>query len=194
VRGAYLDVFAVVPLEESAQPLHPMTRAECAEYRRDCFDLLRARGYVVSSEEPADYLVRSLDLVHHGPYGTYPRFGGGDATGIPVPLFSLVYHDAILLPWEMGDDGGWGIPKGDAGWLHGLLHAGLPYLGFAPSDTYLARVRDMLALNRRLAFVEMVNCEFLDDARRQQRATYADGTTVTVDFDTQTYAIEPPLP
>src|SRR5690606_34520585 len=64
VKGAYLDVFAVVPLEESWRGALPITRAECAVYRRDCCELLKARGYVVSSEEPADYLVKTLHLVH----------------------------------------------------------------------------------------------------------------------------------
>ncbi|MGI6459058.1 MAG: DUF5696 domain-containing protein [Candidatus Hydrogenedentales bacterium] len=191
VRGAYLDVFAVVPLEESTLPAHPLTRSDCARYRRDCFDLLRARGYVVSSEEPADYLVRSLDLVHHGPYATYPHIGGGDATGIPVPLLNLVYHDSILLPWEMGDQGGWGIPRADAGWLHCLLNAGLPYVGPGASPDRIARVRMAAALAQRLAFQEMLDHELLDGSIRKQRATYADGTTVTVDFDARSYVIEP---
>lgn len=193
VRGAYLDVFAVVPLEESGLSAHPITRSDCARYRRECFDLLRARGYVVSSEEPADYLIRSLDLVHHGPYATYPNIGGGDASGIPVPLFNLVYHDSLLLPWEMGDNGGWGVPKSDAAWLHCLLNAGLPYVGPGASAEQIARVNKAVALAQRLGLQEMVNHELLDASTRKQRTTYADGTTVTVDFDAKTYEISPAL-
>ena len=189
VQGAYLDVFAVVPLEQSHQPLHPVSRSECAAYRRECFYLLRARGYVVSSEEPADYLVRSLDLVHHGPYATYPNIGGGDASGIPVPLFSLVYHDSILLPWEMGSDGGWGIPRGDQGKLHCVLNAGLPYIHPGANSEYIGELDKVTALNTHCAHLEMTNHEFLNDTRRQQRASYSDGTLVTVDFDAGTYEI-----
>ena len=36
---------------------------------------------------------------------------------------------------------------------------------------------------------EMVNHGFLDGSYRKQRANYADGTTVTVDLDANTYAI-----
>lgn len=191
VKGAYLDVFSVVPLEESNAPAHPVTRSECAHYRQQSFDLLRARGYVVSSEEPTDYLAPHLDLVHHGPYGTYPRYGGGDARGIPIPLWNLVYQDCLLLPWEMGEDGGWGIPKGDAGWLHCLLNAGMPYVGLGPDEAQVARVQEACALNQRLASQEMVNHEFLDASHRKQRTTFADGTTVTIDLDAKTYAIAP---
>lgn len=189
-EGAYLDVFAVVDLDESFQPAHPMTREDCAKFRRSCFDLLRARGYVMSSEEPVDYAIPSLDLVHHGPYPTAPNLGGGGPVGVPAPLFSLVYHDAILLPWDMGEDGGWGIPNGDAGRLHCLLNAGLPYVGPGASETDVKRVNEAAVLAGRLAHQEMVNHEFLNPSRRQQRTTYADGTKITVDFDSKDYTIE----
>jgi len=192
VRGAYLDVFSVVPPEESAQPAQPVTRAECAQYRRECFDLLRARGYVVSSEEPTDYLAGTLDLVHHGPYWLTPSLGGGKAIGIPVPLWGLVYHDSLLIPWGMSEDGGWGIPEGDAGRLHCLLNAGMPYVHPGAGEEMIARVKEACELNRHCATSEMVNHEFLDapESYRRQRAAYANGTVVTVDFDTKQYTIE----
>ncbi|MCK5861866.1 MAG: hypothetical protein KAH38_05240 [Candidatus Hydrogenedentes bacterium] len=190
VRGAYLDVFAVVPLEESFQSATPVTRTECARYRRDCFDLLRARGYVVSSEEPADYLVASLDLVHHAPYPTYPNIGGGDACAVPVPLFSLVYHDSILIPWSMGEEGGWGIPNGDSGRLHCMLNAGLPYLSPHADTEQIQQTLEIAALAEHCTFLEMTRHEFLGEGYRHQKTTYSDGTTVVVDFDSGETAVD----
>jgi hypothetical protein len=189
VKGAYLDVFSVVPLEESAQPSQPMTRSECARYRLECFDLLRARGYVVSSEEPVEYTVNALDLVHHAPYATYPHIGGGEACAIPIPLFNLVYHDALLVPWEFGENGGWGVPQGDAAWLHCLLHAGLPYLHPLASEELIARILEAAAWSETCAFSEMTHHEFLDGDWRKQRAVYANGASVTVDFDSKEYEL-----
>ena len=192
VRGAYLDVFSVVPPEESAQRGQPVTRAECAQYRRQCFDVLRARGYVVSSEEPTDYLVGALDLVHHAPYWLTPGLDSGDAIGICVPLFNLVYHDSLLIPWSMGEGGGWGIPKSDAGRLHCLLNAGMPYVWPGADDKTIAQVKEACELNRRCATSEMVNHEFLDapGGFRRQRTTFANGVAVTVDFDSKAYEIK----
>jgi len=190
VRGAYLDVFSVVPLEESAQRAHPMTRTECARARRECFDLLRARGYVVSSEEPTDYLMPTLDLVHHAPYPTAPNIGGGEPVAVPVPLFNLVYHGAVLMPWSMSEDGGWGIPNGDAGRLHCLLNAGLPYVGTGADAKAIERVQEAAALAQRCGTLEMVNHEFLNESRRRQRTTFSDGTRVTVDFETKEHRID----
>ena len=189
VKGAYLDVFSVVPLEESALPLHPLTRTDCARYRRECFDLLRARGYVVSSEEPTDYLTRSLDLVHHAPYPVRGENGEGTAIGVPVPLFNLVYHDSILTPWSMTEDGGWGIPDGDAGRLHCMLNAGLPYLGMSPTDEQLTQVRAALELAQQCGTTEMMSHQFLENGWRTQRTTFSNGYTVTVHFDDKRYAV-----
>ena len=151
----------------------------------------------MSSEEPADYLVRTLHLFHHGPYYCQPASDKGEAPGIAIPLLNLVYHDSILLPWNMGEGGGWGIPASDAGFLHCLLNAGLPYVGagmpFQGVDVVnkeVARVNEAADLAQRCGLSEMVNHEFLDDTYRKQRTTFANGTRVTVDFDAKTYAID----
>ena len=192
VRGAYLDVFAVVPPDECYNPEHPVTRKQCLQYRGDCFDFIRTQVGVVSSEEPADWAIPHLDLVHHAPFALNPNPGRGPAMGIPVPLFSLVYHDAIFIPWSLGK-GAWGIPENDSGYLHGLAHAGLPYLSIEPGETELQRVRTMCNLNKRLALVEMTDHEFLDDKYRQQQTIFADGTKVLIDLDKDTYTIVPEL-
>lgn len=190
IRGAYLDVFSIVPLEESFQEANTMTRTQCAEYRKQCFDLLRSRGYVISSEEPVDRFTPDLDLVHHGPYFFFNEKG---LTGIPAPLFELVYHDSILLPWSTDDAGGWGIPPGDAGWLHCLLNAGMPYVSPSAEGESLERVQTATKLSQRCALSEMAGHEFLDETHRKQRSTFSDGTVVTVDFDAKTFSITPDL-
>jgi hypothetical protein len=192
VRGAYLDVFAVVPPDECYNPEHPATRADCLKYRGMCLDFVRAMGGIVSSEEPADWAIPHIDLVHHGPYALVPNPGRGPAMGVPVPLFSLVYHDALLLPWSSGK-GSWGIPENDLGYLHGLANAGLPYLSLNPSEQELRQVRTMCALHERVGLLEMTKHEFLDKSFRRQRTTFADGTTVTIDLDKDNFEISPTL-
>jgi hypothetical protein len=192
LRGAYLDVFSVVPPDQCFQDEHPETRSDCLQHRGECLDFVRSWGGVVSSEEPSDWSVKHLDLVHHGPFALDPNPGKGPAMGIPVPLFSLVYHDALFLPWSM-ERGAWGIPEKDLGFLHGLANGGLPYLGLDPDPESLKRVRTLCELHRRVALLEMTRHEFLDEARRRQRTTFADGTRVTIDLDADTWNVEPPL-
>ena len=192
VRGAYLDVFAVVTPDECYNPEHPATRTDCLTYRGMCLDFIRANGGVVSSEEPADWAIPHIDLVHHGPYALEPNPGRGPAMGIPVPLFSLVYHEALVLPWSLAK-GAWGIPETDLGYLHGLANAGIPYLSLNPGQEESTRVRTMCALHERVGLLEMTRHEFLDESHRKQRTSFADGTTVTIDLDDETFKISPEL-
>ena len=50
----------------------------------------------------------------------------------------------------------------------------------------------MAALNERLAFVEMTGHEFLGAGYRRERTTFADGTTVTVDWDAGSVTVGEP--
>ncbi|MCY2950702.1 MAG: DUF5696 domain-containing protein [Planctomycetota bacterium] len=190
LSGAYLDVFSVVPGDECYHPEHRVTRGECLRHRGECLDLIRALEGVVSSEEPADWAIRHIDLVHHAPFGLDPNPGGGEAMGVPAPLYSLVYHDALIVPWFLSK-GGWGIPKNDSAYLHGMLNAGIPYVSTHADEKELEKVRRMCGLHRRVGMVEMVGHEMLGG--RKQRTSFADGTKVTVDFDTDVVEIEPGL-
>lgn len=192
LRGAYLDVFSVVPPDECYAPEHPVTRGECLRFRGEALDSVRSWGGVVSSEEPSDWSVPHLDLVHHGPYALNPNPGKGPAMGIPVPLFNLVYHDALLTPWSL-DRGAWGIPETDLGFLHGLGNAGLPYLSLAPGEPELTQVRTLCALHRRVGLLELTHHRFLDESHRRQEFTYADGTRVRIDLQTDQFEVTPAL-
>jgi len=101
---------------------------------------------------------------------------------VAVPLFNLVYHDAIITPYQPGD-------------FYGLLNGGSPQIQgnreLTPED--LGLIRRMAALHRRTALLEMTKHEFLGANYRKERTTFSDGTTVTVDWDAKTVVISPEL-
>jgi len=198
VDGAYLDVFSCVIPDECYHPEHPMTRAECMRYWGRCFDYIRSLGGVVSSEETTDYAQPHLDLVHHSPYPSQPLFTDEEKgpAGLCVPLWSLVYNDAVLVPWHLGGPAGkcencsplwfpW--PGSPAATAHAALNGGMPYLDIGADDEELALVRRLCELHDKVATSEMTRHEFLDDEMRRQRATFADGTTVEVDMAEGTF-------
>lgn len=191
VRGSYLDVFACNPMDECYNPEHPVTRTECKNYRAQCFNLIRAWEGVVSSEEPVDWAIPYLDLVHHGPYAL-DSGSSGNAIGITIPLFNLVYHDAILVPWFTSDRA-YAIPETDTGYMHGLMNAGMPYISLSPDEEEMEKVRTLCALHERVGLLEMTEHEFIDGNYRKHRTTFADGTTVTVNFDANTFEVSPEL-
>ena len=177
-----------------------MTRRECYEFRGKCFDYLISQGILPSSEEVSDWSMRSLVFCHYAPYSF--QLGAPDAprTGIPVPLFSLVYHDCVVVPWMMER-----MSDSEDYMLYALLNGGAPYLirdaaypgidgAFAPKtgmtlEEAADRSRVVSRLHERVADQQMLRHEFLDGDPQRQRSTFADGTQVEIDLRAGTYRI-----
>ncbi len=185
--GVYLDVFAATVPDECFHKEHRMTRKECVEYRAHCLEYLRANGIIASSEEAVDTMLPHMDLVHHAPYpGIYVE---DNQRGIPVPLTNLVYHDCIVTPWAIR-----GGPESciNDNWrfLQALLNGGPAYLSIDADDSEMERVEVVSRLSEQVCTSEMVKHEFLNSQFTVERTTFANGITVTVNFDNNTYQIE----
>ncbi len=176
-QGSYLDVFGYVPPDEDFNPQHPVTRTDCLKFRAACFRWARSNLGLVGTEAAADWVIPYVDFGSSNP-------GAGRA--IPVPLYELVYHDAIVSPFDS---------RRPEEALRALLYGGVPSLPAASvgDEKMLASVRQVAALHQRIALLEMTNHEFLDGNHRKERTTFADGTTVTVDWDAGLAKIDPPL-
>ncbi len=169
-QGIYLDVFGYVPPDEDFNPEHPTTRTQSLAARADCFTWSRQNIGLVGTEAGCDWTIPYAD------YSTPLRSN----KGVPVPLFNLVYHDAMITQYDPGD-------------LRGFLNGGEPTFNVSREWTAADRenVRRMCALHKRVALESMVNHEFLDANYRRERTTFSDGTTVTVDWDKNTVQIQP---
>ena len=188
IGASYLDVFSVVDLDECFSPDHPATREQCAYNRRKCLDILTDRGIIPSSEETLDCILPSQVLCHHAPYFT-ENLGNSndDPVGIPIPLFNLVYHDCVVIPWcgKKGLRGGWGLPKTDSAYAHAFLNGGPIYLSIKAENEEIDQTAEVCRNAEKLALVPMVKHTFVTPDRRTQQTVFADGTTVTVNFDTE---------
>ncbi len=173
MQGSYLDVFGYVPPTEDFNPEHPLTRADCMKYRAVCFKWARNNLGIVGTEDGADWVV---------PYVDYCT-GANAGRCISVPLYNLVYHDAVMTPeGELRDH------------LRCLLNGGFATIPRDISNKKdMGLMRQICALHERVALLEMTNHEFLDKNYRKERSTFADGTTVTIDRDAGTYEIKPEL-
>lgn len=198
--GTYLDVFTCNEGDECANPLHRMTRKECYEFRKNCFDWLLSKGILSSSEEVSDWSMQSLVFCHYAPYHFMLQAPGTPKDGIPVPLFNLVYHDCVIEPWMMDK-----LSDTEDLMLYALLNGGAPYLirdgAYANTDgsfsegaalemkENIRRCEVVASLHEKVAKCEMVKHELIDDTGMKQRTTFSDGTTVTVDFAANHYEI-----
>ena len=204
LEASYLDVFTCNEPDECTHPWHRVSRRECLEYRNACFEYLLSRNILPSSEEVTDWAMKSLVFAHYGPYDFMLHEPGSPRKGIPTPLYNLVYHDCMILPWPMDK-----MEGQEDYMLYALLNGGGAYLdkdGAYPNcdgafddpnaeknlDEQIARYRTVAALQERIAKCEMVKHEFLNHDWKQQKATYSDGTVVSVNFNDNTYEITYP--
>lgn len=182
-QGSYLDVFGYVPPDQDFNPAHPTTRTEAKREIANVYRWARVNLGTVGTEAGVDWTV---------PYTDYSSSLGPGPAGIAIPLFSLVYHDAVMTPYSPGG----GEPRMNRddhpNWLYGMLNGGLPRVELSAIPRVRPILDQMTALHRRVALLEMTKHEFLDAKFQRERTTFADGTTVTVDWEKQTVAVSPP--
>ncbi len=192
--GSYLDVFTCNEPDECANPAHPMTRAECLGYRLSCFAWLNANGILPSSEEVSDWAIPQLLFCHYAPYDFMMRKPGSPRKGIPVPLYNLVYHDCLIIPWPMED-----YDDGEDYMLYALLNGGAAYIRRDPAypgidgafaapqkgaAQQVSRWKIVSDLQRKVAKMEMLSHHLLDaQGSRQQTVFSDDKTRITVEID-----------
>jgi Family of unknown function (DUF5696) len=180
-QGIYIDVIGYVPPDEDFNPEHPTTHTEAMRGQADLMNWASHNLGVTSTEAGSDWVIPFSDIVNQS---------GGLGRTIPISLYQLVYHDAVLVSYGEGRRGG------HSQLLLGCLCAGVPELPVdlsSVSADSLTLMREMAALNKRVGLLEMMNDEFLDADRHSERSTFADGTTVTVDWNANTVDIEPKL-
>jgi hypothetical protein len=134
---------------------------------------------ISSSEEPLDEFVNALDLVHHSPDFV------GKLKGVSIPLFELVYHDALLIPSYLGK--GLYDSQKSGGFLYCLLQGNIPYVDYNATEEHLALVSVARELHRDVALFELMSHKFISD--NIQESVFANGTTVRADFESGEYKI-----
>jgi Family of unknown function (DUF5696) len=177
-QGIYIDVVGYVPPDEDFSPEHPTTRTEAMRSQAAMLNWSRQNLGLVMTEAGADWVIPFVDSVNQS---------GGTGKTVPVPLYQLVYHDAVIVSFG---------PRDQTSLLRGLLYGGVPEMPIAQTtldEKMLTLIRQMAALHERVALLEMTRHDFLDSNYRKERTTFADGTTVTVDWDANTFAINPAL-
>lgn len=194
IDGSYLDVFSVVELDECFNSDHPMTREECAKYRRHCLDILTSRGIIPSSEEVIDCIIDSMALCHHAPFACTDFVAEGkENVGIPIPLFNLVFHDCIVTPWDgMHSRGAWSIADTDSPFIWALLCGGTVYYWIKSSKETVDYGKIALELHKQVALCDLTRHEILDGSTTRRRSTFSDGTVVEADFMSGDFTIRYP--
>lgn len=199
LEASYLDVFTCNELDECFNSEHLMTRKECKEYREQCFEYLNSKNILPSSEEVNEWALKTQVFCHYGPYDFMLRNPEEKRLGIPVPLFNLVYHDCVLLPWPMD------ITEKEDYMLYALLNGGSAYVdkdGAYPNvdgafdqnrekqiEEDIRRYQVVANLQEKVAKLEMSDFGFIDNNYYKQYAVFGNQIKVSIDLEKNTYVI-----
>ena len=177
-QGIYIDVIGYVPPDADFNPEHPTTRSEAMRSQATMLNWSRYNLGITATESGADWTMPYVDVVNSS---------GGGSKAILIPLYNLIYHDAVIVSFSARDE---------KTLLQGLLFGGVPELPINIStvpERLLSLMRQMMMLHKRVGLLEMTRHEFLDANYKKERTVFADGTTVTVDWNTNSVKIEPEL-
>jgi hypothetical protein len=147
----------------------------------------QGKGVVLSVEHPKFYSIPDLDFGYGiGHMKTDVQVvGGGSATeciGIPVPLWHLIFHDAVWLPNHSED------------YLTMFLYADSCFLRNSkegPSDHELAMKLRACKLNEVAGFDEMVDFSS-ENGGAVQTSEFSSGVRVQVNRAEKTFRIQGP--
>jgi hypothetical protein len=183
----YLD--CLCRIHECFSGNHPLTRSEVVQYTNEMLRTVRNEGkrVVLSCEHPKFYSVPDLDFGWgiSNMKADVQLAGGGSATesvGVPVPLWHLVFHDALWLP-QYGEN-----------YLSQMLYMEAPYLQNTkegPGDRELAMKLRVCKLNEVAGFDEMTDFSFENDGAVQS-SEFSSGVRVQVNRAEKTFRIQGP--
>lgn len=205
----YIDVITILPLLKCYDKNHPTNRKESADWYRKTMQLARETFGGFSSESGYDFAAEYLD------YSMYSNFAMGKDEKIPmsdeiVPFWHLVYHGIILYnPCTFTLN----YPaKGEKNRLKLIELGGRPlicyYANFATdnqwmgAEDFLCDTDEQLEQTAKWAKQMWSDYDELSDIRYEfmenhekisdgiYKTTYSNGTSVTVDYNNETYKIE----
>jgi len=181
----YSDTITAMYLDESFAPDRPLSRAQDLAGKQELMRFFKSVGVILASEEGADFGAALLDTADtsHRRHCT--------AGSVSVPLWPLVYHDALLCgrhnstpadansptPWHVtnmlwGYYTMWRVP--DAfGWKDGF-----------------AQTLFVEQFNRRTALDALIGHRFLDADLQVEQTEFASGVSVIANFGAQPVEVD----
>ena len=188
LTATYIDVFNIMEPIECTHPDHPQTREQCLRARAACFDWVRSKGIVLSSEEPTDWSVPYTDFCYWAPLQQQSGLFEGEFVGVPVPLFNGAYHDCMVTPWNLND------ANSDVQFLYALSFGGAPMVNspdrsgaFRPGE--LERAKILADVHRQTGFAPIAHHELVTPDGSERVTEFAGGEIVHVDIPGNRYRL-----
>ncbi len=189
VNSYYLDTTTSAPMYECYDEAHPMTRADDRTHKRELLEELAAQGWVVGAEAGVDWAVPAASFFEGMPGDAVGLNQGAESAnfGMMIPLFNLVYHDAVVCYWQHGQP--FGREDHINHVLHDLLSAqpsswSLIYEQWEDLKPLILQCSALLGrLHARTAFSDMTRHELVTPDFQVHHTAFSNGVEVWVNFD-----------
>ncbi len=187
VEAAYVDCINSGSCNECYDPSHPLTRSEDREARLAFYRYVHSLGLVFGGEHVGWWNAAELEYSNGiGDHGRIPML----LRCFPVPLYQLVFHDALIPFCHAADD--YTVTEGtpfEDKVLRDLLR-GIPPMYFMNLRDHkkwrqkiLDSYRVMSDPAAAVMYDEMLTHQWLTDDQVVQRTKFASGVEITVNFD-----------
>jgi hypothetical protein len=188
VEGSYIDCINSGRMHECYDPNHPLTRSQEREARQALYEYIHSLGLIFGGEHAGWWNAAAVEFTNGvGPTESYSH---ELLTKFSVPLYQLVFHDA-LVPFSHPADNytaNNGTSYEDKV-LRDLLRGVPPmfYLNLRDHKKWRKKIIDSCAVTCEPAaavmYDEMLTHEFVTDDQMVQRSAFASGVEITVNFD-----------
>jgi hypothetical protein len=209
----FIDTTTASPWRECYHPDHPMTRSDSRHWKMEllrviCEDMKLVTGSETGHDAAVPYVHYFEGMLSLGPYRV-PDAGRNIReiwTEVPervakfqvghkyrLPLWELVYHDCVVAQWYWGDYNNKLPALWDKRDLFNILYGTPPMFMFnrqvfnQNKERFAQSYKDVCPVARAVGYAEMTDHRFLTSDRNVQQTSFANGTTITVNFGDEPY-------
>ncbi|MFH1884916.1 MAG: glycoside hydrolase [Planctomycetota bacterium] len=214
-RCRFIDTTTASPWRECYHPDHPMTRGDSRHWKMEllrviCEDMKLVTGSETGHDAAVPYVHYFEGMLSLGPYRV-PEAGRNMRKiwdEVPervakfqvghkyrLPLWELVYHDCVVAQWYWGDYNNKLPALWDKRDLFNILYGTPPMFMFTRQvfnqnkDRFAQSYKNVCPVARAVGYAEMTGHSFLTDDRNVQQTSFANGTTITVNFGSKPYRL-----
>lgn len=189
LKAVFIDTTTAVQMYQSYEPGNALTRSQDLSSKIDLLRFFKSKGVVLGSEEGADFAAPYLDWNEN----RHARNAGES-----IPLWPLVYHDAIVsgrysahLDAYMAGRRPAGKGKSEIAapaWLEDMLwgYALLSYIdNYEDHEAelrHMSEQRQVDAWFRQIGTAAMVDHRFLSSDNTLEQTSFSTGHSITVNF------------
>jgi hypothetical protein len=195
LEAAYIDCIDSGEMRECYDPRHPLTRTEERQARTAFYRYVHSLGLIFGGEHAGWWPAAEIEYTN----GVGIKSAMGLLDALPVPLYQLVFHDALIPFSHAADDYTVNQAASYEDKVLRDLIRGVPpmfFMNLSDHRRWRKKIRDSYLMTsdlvRAVMYDELLSHEFLSDDQMLQRSRFSSGVDVNVNFDEQGRREMPP--